>query len=200
MPANKKKKLHINVHQVGGIEQIHTLLPVTLCIKAGANLFSLTCKFLKGNKIKSDHKNKIVVHTSEGNLILDCCIKTHDCWIAGVEFLQETGQEMVQLTNALPPKNVNSIHAKLGHSSKVIVHTTAKSMGIQVTGTFKPCEDCAWGKAKKGGVSKKAIVHSNILWERLFFDISSPSTPTFGGKKHWLLVWKIVPIMQGTIF
>ena len=24
--------------------------------------------------------------------------------------------------------------------------------------------------------------------ERLFFDISSPSTPTFGSKKHWLLV------------
>ena len=24
--------------------------------------------------------------------------------------------------------------------------------------------------------------------ERLFFDISSPSTPTFGGKHHWLLV------------
>ena len=44
------------------------------------------------------------------------------------------------------------------------------------------------GKAKKGGVCKKAVACSKILGERLLFDISSPSTPTFVGKKHWLLV------------
>ena len=61
-------------------------------------------------------------------------------------------------------------------------------MGIQVTSTFKPCEDYALEKAKKRGVSNKAVACSKILGERLFFDISSPSTLTFGGKKHWPIV------------
>ena len=55
MPAMKKGKLHVNVHQVDGTEQVHTLWPVKFCFKAGANLFSLTCEFLQGNKISSDH-------------------------------------------------------------------------------------------------------------------------------------------------
>ena len=60
-------------------------------------------------------------------------------------------------------------------------------MGIQLTGTFKLHEDWALGKAKKGRVSKKAVACWKILGQRLFFDISSPPTPIFGGKKHWLL-------------
>ena len=55
-------------------------------------------------------------------------------------------------------------------------------------GMFNSYEDCALGKAKKGTVHKKAVECSKILGERLFFDISSPLTPTVGGKKHWLLV------------
>ena len=51
-----------------------------------------------------------------------------------------------------------------------------------------PLLDCTLRKAKKIGVSKKTVDCSKVLGERLFFDISSPSTPTFEGKKHWLLV------------
>ena len=52
--------------------------------------------------------------------------------------------------------------------------------GIQVTVIFKPCEDYR--------VCKKAVACSKILGKRLFFNIISPSIPTFGGKKYWLLV------------
>ena len=44
------------------------------------------------------------------------------------------------------------------------------------------------GKTKHLWVSKKAVAWSKILGEKLFFDISSHLTLTFGGKKHWLLV------------
>ena len=76
-------------------------------------------------------------------------------------------------------------------------------MGLYLTVLFNPFENCTLGKTKKGGVSKRAVDHSKILGERLLFDISSPSTPTFGGKKHWLLVledsteWK--NLMLGSI-
>ena len=33
---------------------------------------------------------------------------------------------------------------------------TTKALGIQVTGMFKQCEDCALGKAKQCAISKKA--------------------------------------------
>ena len=79
-------------------------------------------------------------------------------------------------------KNINYLHVELGHPSKTITHATAKAIGIQVTGTFKLCENCALGKAKQCAVSKKSVPHSSFFGGRLFSDISSCSTPTFGDK------------------
>ena len=62
-------------------------------------------------------------------------------------------------------------------------------MGSQLKGTFHPCEDCALEKAREGNVNKKVVLdHSTIFGERLFFDISSPFTPTLRDKKHCLFV------------
>ena len=61
--------------------------------KVRLNLFPLTCKLLHGNKITSDHQNNIVVESSEGDIVLDCHIKTCNGWVTGVEFLHETSQE-----------------------------------------------------------------------------------------------------------
>ena len=94
----------------------------------------------------------------------------------------------MQSATAPCKKNINDLHIELGHPSKSITNATTKAMGIQVMGTFKPCKNCTLGKAKWQGVSKKAVAWSKTLGERLFFDISSPLTPTFGGKKHWLFV------------
>ena len=61
-------------------------------------------------------------------------------------------------------------------------------MNMQVTHTIKKGEECTLGKAKQQSVRKMAVVLSKFLGEKLFFDISSPLTPIYGGKKHWLLV------------
>ena len=119
---------------------------------------------------------------------LDCKIKTHDCWVASIKFLCESSQERAQSAIVLHKKNVNDLHVELGHPSETITHATAIAVSFQVTSTFKPSEHCTLEKAKKSEVSKKAVAHSKMLGERLFFDISFPSPPTFGGKKHWLLV------------
>ena len=101
-----------------------------------------------------------------------------------LEFLQEKCQERVQLATAIPKKNVNNLHAELGHPFEVITHATAKSMDIHVTGTFKPYKGCVLGKVKKGRVSMTAIVCSEILREWLFFDINLPYLPTFESEKQ----------------
>ena len=72
MPATKKSKLQVKVRQVNRAEQVHTLWPVKFCPKAGANLLSLMCELLQGNKISTDHLNNIVITTPSGNIILDC--------------------------------------------------------------------------------------------------------------------------------
>ena len=132
------------------------------------NLSFLTCKLLQGNKIASDHQNNIVVEFFKGDIIFDGHIKTHNGLEAGVKFLHETSQERAQSANAYKKKNINVLHVELGHPLEVISHATAKSMIIQVTGTFKPCDDYTLGKTKKGRVCKNVVAHSKILDERLF--------------------------------
>ena len=96
----------------------------------------------------------------------------------------KTNNERAQSAVASPKKNINNLHIELRHSFKTITHATAKDLGIQVTGTYKTCKDCALSKAKQNADSKKAVPCSTILGERLFFDISSSLTLTFGGKQH----------------
>ena len=68
-------------------------------------------------------------------------------------------------------------YVELGHHSKVITHATMKSMGMQVAGTFKPYKEYNLKKAKTCRICKKVVAHSKNLGERLFYDISLPSTP-----------------------
>ena len=137
-------------------------------------------------EIKKENVKKKVWFV-ENDILLDHQIKTCISWVARARFLHETGEERVQSATALQKKIIND-HNELEHPSNSITHAISKDMGIKVTGTFKAYEDSTLGKAKQQGVSKKTVTQSKPLEERLFFNISLPSTPTLGGKKHWLLV------------
>ena len=119
MSTTKKGKHCMKVCQADFTEQIYALWPMKYCAKADANLCSLTCKLLQGNKIKSNHKSSIVVQSFEGNIAIDHSIKTHDGWVARVEFFWDIGHKRGQLANAFTKKNINNLHAKLGNSSEV---------------------------------------------------------------------------------
>ena len=118
MPATKKGKLQVKVQQVNRAEQVHTLWPVKLCPNAGANLFSLTCKLLQGNKISSDHLNNMMINTPNGDIILDCQIKTHNSWVNSVDCLGAFNIKRTVSAAALPKKNINDLHVELGHPSE----------------------------------------------------------------------------------
>ena len=163
MLAVKKGKLCINVWQVDGTEWVHIQWHMKFC----ANLYILTCKHLQGKKISSDHQNNIVVKTMDGDIILDCQIKTHDNWVAGVKFLHVISDEKGQSAAAHCKKNIKGLHIDLCHPSKSITLATAKAMGIQVTGTLKSCDECTLGKAKQQGVSKR-LLFGQKCWEKRF--------------------------------
>ena len=59
-------------------------------------------------------------------------------------------------------------------------------MGLKLITTFEQCEECVLDKVRKGRVSKMAVPHSTVKGERMFMNISSPSTTSMGGKKHLL--------------
>ena len=145
-------------------------------------------KLLQGNSISSDYCNNIVVNTSNGDKILDPQVKTWNHLVGRVDFLHGDNNERAVLATALLKKNIKNLCVKLKYLSKTITHATVKALGIQVTGMFKWHDNCVLGKAKQYAVSKKAVPCWKILGDRLFFDISSPSTSTFGGKQHWLLI------------
>ena len=92
----------------------------------------------------------------DGDIILDCCIKTHDGWVVRVKLLGKSDNS-AQLATAPFRKYIYALHVELGHPSKSITHTTAKVIGIQVTTIFQSCEDCTLDKAKQGAVHKKAV-------------------------------------------
>ena len=104
IPPTKKGKLQVNIWQVNRAEQVHTLWSVKFCPKAGANLFSLTCELLQENEISSDHSNNIGINTPNGDITLDCRIKTHDSWDARVDFMWASYDERAVSATALPKK------------------------------------------------------------------------------------------------
>ena len=57
-----------------------------------------------------------------------------------------------------------------------------------MTGTAEKCEDCSLSKARQKNLEKETKERSSIPGERLFVDISSVKTESFGGSKFWLLV------------
>ena len=140
--TTKKDKLWINVCQVNGTEWVHILWPRSIVPRQMQTCIALHVNFCEGTRLKSDKKN-IMTHSSEGNIILDLHIKIHDNWVVGVESLWETGQESMLFSNTFIRKEIYYLNTKLSHPSEVITHTTTKIMGIHITRTFKPCEDCS---------------------------------------------------------
>ena len=110
MPATKKGKLQLIVHQVNGEKQVHTLWPVKFCPMAGANLFSPTCELSHRNNTSSDHFNNIMVNTPSDDIVLDCPIKTPNGWVAKVDFLQASNSERAASPTALPKRDINDLH------------------------------------------------------------------------------------------
>ena len=90
-----------------------------------------------------------MINTPNGDIVLDRQIKTHGSWVAGVDFLRASVDNRAVSATALPKQNINNLHVELGHPLEAIMRSTAKDLGIQVTGTFKPSKECTLGKAKQ---------------------------------------------------
>ena len=76
----------------------------------------------------------------------------------------------------------------LGHCGSDRLEKTAKIHGFNLIGDFKTCEECAIAKARQKNVKKEWKGGSQVPGERLYIDISSIKSPSYGGSKFWVLI------------
>jgi transposase InsO family protein len=83
---------------------------------------------------------------------------------------------------------INKFHKLVGHPSEETLRNTAKFYGLQLVGKVQVCEDCKVANARQKDVAKETHNQSDKPGERLFIDISSIKTESYGGRKFWLLI------------
>ena len=151
-------------------------------VKYCINHFLLTWKLLQCSKILSRHEDNMTIQTTSGDIILDWKIKNHGGWVVIVKLLWEKNSEKAHVAKSFPQqqkKGSNFLHAEVSHPLEVITRATKELWDFISLGCLS---------LVKIVFGKKAIKCSKVLRKRLFFDISSPLSPTFGSKKHLLLV------------
>jgi hypothetical protein len=84
--------------------------------------------------------------------------------------------------------DVNDAHDVCGHKGEALSRKTCKRLGVELTGTLKPCEGCDFAKAKAKAVSKTTAAKAVKPGERLFLDASGPFSPALNGHTHWIQV------------
>jgi hypothetical protein len=68
------------------------------------------------------------------------------------------------------------------------LENTAKIHDFKLCGEFQTCEECAIAKVGQSNVNKDWKGGSQILGQRLYYDISSVIDSSYGGSKFWALI------------
>jgi transposase InsO family protein len=121
-------------------------------------------------------------------IIFDKVFATKAGYILGIEMIQKSNEMAQANLTAGREINVNELHEMLGHPYEAAVRKTAETLGLKTTGTFVKCENCALSKARRKNLNKEKVERAGKMGERLFMDISSIKTESFGSKKFWLLL------------
>lgn len=178
VPILKSGTLTISTE--GGVVK---LLDVKVAPTFAKNIISTVSLEKAGNKIEmsdgvmtiSDSTGKYSVKVSRNNGML----------------YYLTGSPVVGSVHAVETKekmDINEAHDKYGHASNVPLKNLAKAIGIELTGDKKPCEACAYAKAKAKAVCKTTLVKAKAKGERLFVDTSGPYKKSLAKNSFWVLV------------
>ena len=192
--ATKMGQKKYVVRQVDGTESVKELYPVKYSPDVSNRLFSITCEIARGAKLSSDEKHNIILMYEDGSkIILDRRYMTKDGFIAGVELIPTSGEaDMANLAHTLTKRksiSVNLFHEQLGHPGIPVTRSTATSRGLKIFGPTITCKSCAIGKAHQKNVPKiTKREKASKPGQRISLDISSPTTKSVGGARHWLLL------------
>ena len=192
--------------QKDGIERCIILKNVKMIPKlAPYNLFSITWALNRGFKLGNDGK-QITLSKDDFVMKFDREITTNTGYVAAVELKpreEDEDEKQASLSNENDVTNENEsgkisigkkkqagwFHQVLGHMNDECTKKTAKYYDIELQGKLEPCEKCLIGKARQKNVLKETTTEkSKTPGHRLYIDISSIKSESFGKKKFWLLI------------
>jgi hypothetical protein len=107
--------------------------------------------------------------------------------LGGIEMIPRTDVAMLVFEPGREI-DINVLHSILGHVNEVVILKTAEYYNIKVCGDFKPCYVCSLSNIRQKPVCKNSESRSEKPGERLYMDIRSIASISFGGSKFWLLV------------
>jgi hypothetical protein len=98
------------------------------------------------------------------------------------------------ISNPVSKKNID-INESINESNKMLGNcgldeseNTAKIDDFKLRGEFQTCEECTIAKVGQSNVNKDWKGGSQILGQRLHYDISSVIDSSYGGSKFWALI------------
>jgi hypothetical protein len=154
------------------------------------NLFSLT-KAIQNNWQISNDGLKLKLTNRNDSLLFDQVLKTTNGYVNGVYMCHQAESANIMVTknnDKQPVVDINDVHVTLGHINKDIIYKTAQNYNFRVKGNLKPCLACSLSKIKQRNIPKTTESKSTIPGERIFLDIASSRSPSFGGSNFWVLL------------
>ena len=85
--------------------------------------------------------------------------------------------------------DINVFHCVHGHSNELLLRETAKSLGVELLGTLRPCIGCSMAQGYRKPIPSSAKLRAPEKLGRVFVDLSGPKrTSSLLGKRYIMLV------------
>jgi hypothetical protein len=84
--------------------------------------------------------------------------------------------------------DINHLHKVFGHCGLETLKSASKMYGLDHSGNFETCKECAVAKTRQKNVNKSWSNSSDVPGEQLYIDISSIAEKSFEGAKFWPLI------------
>ena len=190
MEATKIGSLRCDVEQVNGKTFQVVLQDVKYVPELWVNLFSINKALKNGFKIGNEG---IIIHLTKGNatLTFDRILNTKNGFVTGAKLnpiVIESAGSAIDPEKVEIKVDINRIHKIVGHCGEEALRATANHYNWTLSGKFEVCQECAIAKARQKNTNKEWKGGSQNPGERLYIDISSIATESFGGSKFWTLI------------
>ena len=85
--------------------------------------------------------------------------------------------------------DINAFHCVHRHSNELVLRETAKSLGVELVGTPRPCTDCSMAKGYRKPIPNSTNSRATEKLGRGFADLVGPKkTLSLLGKRYVMLV------------
>jgi len=128
----------------------------------------------------------IKVISGDSSITFDRKIDCGRGHLLAVELIPRISSEAAAVT-MFGKLDISKFHQTIGHTNEQVTKPTAQQLGIAVRGTFEKCENCAISKIQRKNIPKSSINKSKDKGGRVYMDISSIQTTSYGGSKFWTL-------------